>query len=180
MPERGRGYGGRDGYKQDTDDQLHERLEERAARRDVKAPPISQGEPHENGRDESGVLADHVARGGDRDHRGELRGSAEQFAEPELAQQQPEQCGTDHPAGYADADAGRKLPELAARSFAGARDDAMEHQRAEDSADRIDQRPLPDEDLLYPFGGPDETEQRAYDGRSRDDEDDPEHQRRTA
>ena len=180
MPERGRGYGGRDGNEQDADDQLHERLEERAARRDVKAPPISQGEPHENRREESGVLADHVARGGYRDHRGELRVGAEQFAEPELAQQQPEQRGADHPAGYADADAGCKLPELAARPFAGACADGMEHQRAEDSADRVDQRSLPDEDLLQPFGGPDEVQQRAHDGRSRDDQDDPEHQRRAA
>jgi len=126
------------------------------------------------------VTPNHVARGCHRDYRGELRGRAEQFAEPELAQQQPEQRGADHPAGYADAHAGRKLGELAARPFAGARDNAMEHQRAEDSADRVDQRPLPDEDLLHRFGGPDETEQRAYDGRSRDDEDDPEHYRRAA
>ena len=44
-----------------------------------------------------------VARGGHGDHRGELRGGAEHLAEPELAEQQPEQRGADHPAGQADA-----------------------------------------------------------------------------
>jgi hypothetical protein len=133
------GYGGRDGNEEHADNQLHECFEERATRRDVKAPPIGQGQTHDNGCDEPGVVADHVACGRYRDHRGELSGGAEHFAEPEPAEQQPQQRGAGHAAGQADADAGRELHKLAARSLARARDNGMEHQRAEDSADRVDQ-----------------------------------------
>ena len=178
MPERMGSCGGRDGNEQNANNQLHECFEERAARRNVKAAPISQGEPHENRREQPGVLPGHVARGRNADHRGELRGGAEHLAEPEPAEQHPEQRGADHPAGQADGDADRKLAELAAQSPVGARDDGVEDQCAEDPADRVDQGSLPDEDLLQAFRRPDEAEQRAHDGRSGDDQDDSEHHRR--
>jgi len=139
MPERLRGHGRRDGDEQDADDQLHQRLEERLAGREVNAPHIGQGEPHENRRDEPGVRPDRVAPGGHPDHRGKLRGRAEQLTEPELAQQQPEHHGADHPSGQADQDTNGKLPELVAQTFMGARDNSMEDQRAENSADRVNQ-----------------------------------------
>ena len=100
--------------------------------------PIGQGEPHEDRREKPGILPEHVARGRHPDHRGELRGGAEHLAEPEPAEQHPQQRGADDPAGQADENADRKLPELAAQSPVGARDDGMEHQCAEDPADRVD------------------------------------------
>jgi hypothetical protein len=49
------------GNERNADDQLHERLEERAARRKVKAALISQRQAHEYRRDKPGVVADNVA-----------------------------------------------------------------------------------------------------------------------
>src|SRR5260370_22575120 len=51
----------------------------------------------------------------------------------------------------------------------------MEHQRTQDAADRVDQRALPHEDPLQSLRRPDKSQQRAHHGRSRDDQDDPEH-----
>ena len=139
VPERLRGNGSRNGNEQHANNELHEGLEEWAAGRHVKAPHIGQREAHEDRRDEPGIVTESVAPGSYPDHRGELRVGAEHLAQPELAQQQPEQSGAGHAAGQPDRDAQQELRELAARAFAGARGDSVKHQRPEYSADRVDQ-----------------------------------------
>ena len=102
VPERLRGYRGRNGDEQYADDELYEGLEERPAGRDVECPQIGQREAHEDRRDQPAVVTESIASGGHRDHRGELRAGPEHLAQPDLAQQQPEQRGADHAAGQPD------------------------------------------------------------------------------
>jgi hypothetical protein len=118
---------------------LHQGLEEGTASREVKAPQISQGQSHDNGRDEPAVRPGHVASGGHPDHRRELGGGAEHFTQLELSQQQPEHRGADHGPGQTDPHTECKLAQLAAQALVGARRHGMEDQRAEYPAHWVDQ-----------------------------------------
>jgi hypothetical protein len=82
MPEGLQGHGGRDGNKEDADNELQESFEKWAAGRDVKTPLIGQRESGQNRRDEPGVRTENVAAGRHRDHGGELHAGAGHLVQP--------------------------------------------------------------------------------------------------
>src|SRR5207247_480382 len=103
-----------------------------------------------------------IANGGDADDAGELAGSAEHLAEVELAQAEPQHRDADDRPGDADGDGYEELHQLVTEPLAGARQHGVEHHRAEDAADRVDQRSLPREHPLEALRRPDEAQQRAH------------------
>ena len=70
-------------------------------------------------------------------------GGAEHLTEVELAQGQPQQRGADHRPGDADGDRDEELPHLVERIPVAGGQHGVEHHRAQDAADRVDQRPFP-------------------------------------
>jgi len=115
------------------------RVSKKGRRGNVEAAQVGHCQPHDNGGDEPGVLADHVASGGHGNDCGQLGGGAEHLAEPEPSQQEPQQGGPGDAARQAYADARQKLSQLVAESLTGARHHGVENDGAEDAADRIDQ-----------------------------------------
>ena len=82
---------------------------------------VRHGQPHHDCGDEPSVVAHYVARGSHAYHRSELARGAEHFAEPELAQQEPEHGNADDPAYHAGADADEELSDLVPRALVGGR-----------------------------------------------------------
>jgi hypothetical protein len=91
MVQRLRGDGGRDGHEHEPNDQLHERLEEGTPGRDIEPAQVGHGQAHDDRGDKPGVVAEDVAACCHAHDDGERGAGAEDLAEPELAQQQP-QC----------------------------------------------------------------------------------------
>ncbi|MGH3490747.1 MAG: hypothetical protein ACRDP8_22920, partial [Actinopolymorphaceae bacterium] len=153
---------------------MHDRLEERTMGGHVDPGQAAQEQSHDDGRDQSGVVAYDVGGGGHGDDERDRHRGAQHLrdAEPEdEPQQQPaEDTGT-----YADDDAGQELHGLVAQPLRPALDDGVEDDGTQDPADRVDQRALPVEQLVQPLGRLDVGEQRADDGRTGDDEDRPDH-----
>jgi hypothetical protein len=144
--------------------------------RGIEATHVRHRQPHHDRGQQPSVLAGDVASGRNGDHAGKLGGRAEHLTEPEFAQQQPQQCDADDRPGQADPDSDQELAHLIGQPLMGPRQHRAEHNRPEDAADRVDQRSLPGQHALQPFGGPDEAQQRSDHGRSRHDQDRPGHQ----
>src|SRR6266542_1225934 len=102
-----------------------------------------------NGR-RAGVVTGDVAARRHADHGGDGRQRAQAPSHIQLAQHQPQQRRSDDASGEADTDAEQELAELVA-----AGDDGAEDERAEDAADRVNERALPQERPLHALGRPD-------------------------
>jgi hypothetical protein len=96
----------------------------------------------------------------------------------QLAQAQPQHPDADRRAGRADADRQQELPQWVADPAVGAGQHGVEHHRAQDAADRVDQRALPGQDPLQAVGRADERQQRAHHRRPGHHQDRARHQRR--
>jgi hypothetical protein len=177
MPQGGRGDGGGDRDEQETEDQLDQGLREGAPDRHLVIAKFGDGQPHEDRGNEAGVVADDVTRRRDADHCGQHGGCAERSLEAQLAVQQPQQTRSDDAPGDPDPDTQDKLRDLGRGALMSTGDDRVEHQGAENAADRIDQRTFPGKNPLDPFHRPEQLEQRAHDRRAGHHENRPEHQR---
>ena len=178
--QRRRGDGGRDGHEQDPDDQLHQGLEEQPLGRDVEDAQVRHRELHQDRGDEPGVVTDDVAGGRHPHHARQLARGGEQVVQVKLAQAQPQHRHADYRAGHADAGGQQELAQRVGDPAAGARQHGVEHHRAQDAADRVDQRALPGQYPLEAIGGPDEGQQRGYHRRPGHHQDRASHQRRPA
>ena len=97
------------------------------------------------------VVADDVARRDDGDHGGELPAACRAPPRGRSARSSSHSTAAPStPPSEADADAAEELTELVAEPLGAARDDGVEDDRAEDGADRVDQRSLPGEDRPQP------------------------------
>lgn len=165
-------HGRRDRDEQQSDDQLDQCLEEGPAGGHVEAGEVGDCQPGDDRGDQPGVVADDVAPRRHDDHHGQLGDRAERLAEPQDAQRQPQQGDAHGAADQADAHADRELSQLVAPAQVGLRGgDRVEDERAEDAADRVDQRPLPDEDAPQLVGGPHVFEERPHHRGARHHED---------
>jgi hypothetical protein len=171
------GDGGRDGDEEHTDDQLYQSLEERPPRGDAEAAHVRQRQSHQHRGDEPGVVTGDVADGRDAHHARELGGGPEHLTEVEFAQAEPEQRGADHRPGDADGDGDEELPHLVERIPVAGGQDGVEHDRAQDAADRVDQRSFPGQYPLEALRRADEAQQRAHHRRPGHDQDRAEHER---
>lgn len=146
---------------------------------DVQAGQVGDGESGDDRGDQAGVVAGDVAACGDEDHRRELGKRAERLPQPQFAQRQPEDAGSDRAARQTDAHADEELPDLVATADVDlpAGRDGVEDDGAEDAADRVGERPLPDQDAPYLVRRPDVLEQWPDDGGARHDQDHADHRR---
>jgi hypothetical protein len=71
-----------------------------------------------------------------------LHRRTEDLAESRLTEQQPQNADADEAAGPADRDTDCELANLAFESGLGIRGHGLEHDRAEQAADWVDERPL--------------------------------------
>ena len=102
----------------------------------------------------------------------------EQIVQVKLAQAHPQHRHADYRAGHADAGGQQELAQRVADPAAGARQHGVEHHRAQDAADRVDQRALPGQYPLQAIGRPDESQQRGHHRRPGHHQDRAGHQRR--
>src|SRR3954453_9950171 len=98
---------------------------------------FGDGQPPEDRGNEAVVVADDVTRRRDADHCGQHRGCAERSLEAELAVEQPQQTRSDAPPGNACPDSEDKLRDPGPDPLVSTGYDRVEHQSAQDPADRI-------------------------------------------
>ena len=140
--ERRRCHGGRAGHEQDPDDQLHQCLEERPFGRDVEGAQVRDRQPHQDRGDEPGVIADNVAGGRHPHHARQLGRGGEHITQIKLGRAS-HSTATPATAPATPMPADSEFAQRVADPAAGARQHGVEHHRAQDAADRVDQRPLP-------------------------------------